>query len=87
MNTPPIDRSIAPRLRSGVKLVGAMVRLEVFDAQGRRVGMLANRYFPPGSHAVPWNPSAGGRRIGPGVYFYRLDAGAFHDRRKMTLIP
>jgi len=67
--------------------VGAMVRLEVFDAQGRRIETLANRYFPPGSHAVPWNPSAGGRRIGPGVYFYRLDAGTFRDRKKMTLIP
>jgi hypothetical protein len=67
--------------------VGAMVRLEVFDTQGRRIQTLVNRYFPPGSHAVPWNPSAGGQRIGPGVYFYRIDAGSFHDRRKMTLIP
>ena len=71
--------------------VGAMVRLEVFDPQGRRIQTLANRYFPPGSHAVPWNPSSGGRRsgrrIGPGVYFYRIEAGAFHDRKKMTLIP
>jgi hypothetical protein len=67
--------------------VGAMVRLEVFDAQGRRIETLANRYFPAGSHAVPWNPMTAGRRIGPGVYFYRIEAGAFRARKKMTLIP
>ena len=67
--------------------VGAMVRLEVFDAQGRRVETLANRYFPAGSHVVQWSPSASGRRIGPGIYFYRIEAGPFRDRKKMTLIP
>jgi hypothetical protein len=67
--------------------VGAMVRLEVFDAQGRRVGTLANRYFPPGSHAVPWNPSSSGSRARPGVYFYRLGAGTFRAEKKMVLLP
>jgi hypothetical protein len=67
--------------------VGAMVRLEVFDAQGRHVAMLANRYFPAGSHAVPWSPSTGGARLGPGIYFYRIQAGGFRQRRKMILLP
>jgi hypothetical protein len=66
--------------------VGSMVRLEVFDAQGRKVATLANRFFPAGSHAVGWNPSAGGSRVGPGIYFYRIEAGSFRDRKKMALI-
>ena len=48
---------------------------------------LAHRYFPPGSHAVPWRSASSDAHIGPGVYFYRLEAGAFRDRKKMTLIP
>jgi hypothetical protein len=65
--------------------VGAVVRLDVFDAQGRRVEKLASRYFPAGYHSVTWNP-AGARQAGPGVYFYRMEAGPFHDRKKMVLL-
>jgi hypothetical protein len=65
--------------------VGAVVRLEVFDAQGRRVEKLASRYFPAGYHSVTWNP-AGDRQSGPGVYFYRMEAGPFRDRKKMVLL-
>lgn len=64
--------------------VGAMVRLEVFDAQGRRIETLASRYFPPGYQSLIWNPGAGGHHAG--VYFYRLEAGPFRDRKKMVLL-
>ncbi|MBI5711605.1 MAG: T9SS type A sorting domain-containing protein, partial [Candidatus Eisenbacteria bacterium] len=67
--------------------VGAPVRLEVFDAQGRKLTTLANRYFPPGYHAVTWKPAATGRSVGPGVYFYRIEAGPFRERRKMVVLP
>ena len=67
--------------------VGAMVRLEVFDTQGRRVEQLANHYFPAGEHVVQWNPSASQRRIGPGMYFCRIEAGSFRDRKKMAVLP
>jgi hypothetical protein len=67
--------------------VGAIVRLEVFDAQGRRLASLANHYFPPGFHAVSWTPSASAAKLGPGIYFYRIDAGAFHARNRMVLLP
>ncbi len=68
--------------------VGAVVRFEVFDAQGRRVETLANRYFSAGYHAVEWNHGTGsGRLLGPGVYFYRIQAGPFRDRKKMVLVP
>ena len=67
--------------------IGAMVRLEVFDAQGRRVETLANRFFPAGRHAVSWKPAESRARLGAGVYFYRILAGQFRDRKKMVLVP
>jgi hypothetical protein len=67
--------------------VGAAVRLDLFDAQGRRVRTLANRYYPAGYHALRWSPSeSGDARMGPGVYFYRIEAGPFRDRKKMVLV-
>jgi hypothetical protein len=67
---------------------GAMVRLEVFDVQGRRLQVLANHYYPPGYHAVEWDHrTSSGAAAGPGIYFYRIDAGPLHDRKKMALTP
>jgi hypothetical protein len=68
--------------------VGAMVRLDVFDPQGRRIRKLASRYFPGGYHSLAWDHrNDDGRALGPGVYFYRIEAGPFHDRKKMVLVP
>jgi len=68
--------------------VGAMVRMDVFDALGRRVKKLAGRFFPAGYHAIEWDHSSDdGQRMGPGVYFYRVEAGPFRDRKKMVLLP
>jgi hypothetical protein len=36
---------------------GSMVRLELFDAQGRRVREVANSFFPAGRHALSWGSS------------------------------
>lgn len=67
--------------------VGAMVRMDVFDAQGRRVRRLVSHFFPAGYHSVAWDhASDDGRHLGPGVYFYRIEAGAFRDRKKMVLL-
>lgn len=68
--------------------VGAPVRLEVFDLQGRRLKVLANRYHPAGYHAVEWEGrDANGTPAGPGVYFYRIETGSFRDRKAMVLLP
>lgn len=68
--------------------VGAMVRLEVFDVEGRRLRVLADRYYGPGHQSVDWDKRAtAGNSVGPGVYFYRIEAGPFRDRRQMVLLP
>ncbi len=68
--------------------VPAMVRLEIFDIQGRRVKMVANHYYPAGYQAVQWDRrDESGGTARPSVYLYRLTAGAFRAKRKMVLLP
>ena len=63
------------------------VRVEVFDAQGRRVRTLADQAFAPGEHSVAWDGTdASGRRAGPGVYLYRMTAPGFREQRRMVLL-
>jgi flagellar hook assembly protein FlgD len=63
------------------------VKIEVFDAQGRRVRTLADRVVEPGAHSVVWDGTdASGRRAGPGVYLYRMTSNGFRDQRRMVLL-
>ncbi len=60
----------------------SMVRLTVFDIQGRRISVLVDGVLDAGGHNVPWTAD----EAASGVYFYRLEASEFHDTRKMVLI-
>ncbi len=64
------------------------VRLEVFDLLGRRVATIADATYPAGAHAVEWNlRDAGGGTVRPGVYVYRMSAGQFRAKGKMSVLP
>ena len=66
---------------------GCPVTLEVFDLLGRRVATLADASFPAGRHTAEWDlRDLTGARVRPGVYAYRLSAGAFRERRKMNVL-
>jgi hypothetical protein len=53
----------------------AVIRLEVFDACGRRVRVLASGLGVPGYHTVAWNcADEYGRAVAEGAYFVRLVA-------------
>ena len=67
--------------------VGGVVRLEVFDPQGRRLQTLANHFFPAGYQTIEWNPREARGAVGPGVYFCRIESGALRDRKQMVLLP
>lgn len=55
----------------------APVMLEIFDLGGRRVAGFDEGQKSPGAYAVRWNGTdASGRSIAPGMYVYRLTAGA-----------
>ena len=64
------------------------VTLEVFNLQGQRVATLVNGEQDPGEYARPFGSGVhdGPRDLPSGVYFYRLNAGAFSATRKMLLM-
>ncbi len=61
-------------------------RLTIHDLAGRRVRVLADGEFGPGTHAASWDGTdSEGRRSPPGLYFYRLDADDRSIARRVVL--
>ena len=58
------------------------VRLTVFDALGRSVEVLGTWHLEPGTYASTWAP----RKVPSGVYFVRMEAGAFAASRRVLLV-
>ena len=58
------------------------VQVSVYDAMGRRVRVLVDAQQSAGRHEVVFDASG----LPSGVYFYRLEAGAFRDMRQMHLL-
>lgn len=58
------------------------VKLRVFDALGREVGLIANGDFSPGRYSFEFNAA----ELSSGIYFYKLEAGDFTSIKKMILI-
>ena len=60
-----------------------LVRLEVFDVTGRKVGVLLDgERKSPGRHQVTFNGSG----LSSGLYFYRMEAGGQTITQKMLLV-
>jgi flagellar hook assembly protein FlgD len=54
---------------------------------GRLVRTLVDEHRAAGRYQVQWNGlDDGGRAVSSGVYFYRMQAGSFHETRKMILL-
>ncbi|WP_456426599.1 FG-GAP-like repeat-containing protein [Rhodocaloribacter sp.] len=63
------------------------VMLAVYDVLGRRVRTLATGVRTAGTHRVAWDGrNDAGAAVPSGMYFYRLDAGAFSRSRAMMLV-
>ena len=61
------------------------MRLRVYDVSARLVRTLVEEDRRPGRHAAVWNGrTREGDRVVPGVYFLRLEAGAFQANRKVV---
>jgi aminopeptidase N len=58
------------------------VRLSVYDLLGREVAVLVSEKKDPGDYQVQFDGSA----LSSGVYYYRLQAGAFVQSKKMLLL-
>jgi cytochrome c peroxidase len=63
------------------------VDLKIFDVAGRAVKTLAQGPMGPGMHTLQWDgTSDAGTRLGSGVYFYRISAGADRAQRKLVIV-
>ena len=58
------------------------VKLSVLNIRGQKVQQLVNANMPAGRHQVEFDA----QQLPSGVYFYVIDAGRFHQVRKMILI-
>ena len=64
-----------------------LVRLDVFDVNGRLVANVANGTYTAGVHSLRWDGrSDAGAEVSSGVYYYTLKtAGATHTKRMVML--
>ncbi|MCX6122174.1 MAG: T9SS type A sorting domain-containing protein [Ignavibacteriales bacterium] len=62
----------------------SFVKLNIFDMLGNEVAMLVNEKQQAGDYTVPFSTLNGS--LSSGVYFYKIDAGIFHQIRKMILL-
>ena len=58
------------------------VSLKIYDVLGREVRTLVNEVKQPGSYEVRFDAG----ELSSGVYFYRLQAGAYISAKKMMLL-
>ena len=65
----------------------AMVKLRIYDIQGREVATIVNKEMRAGFYAIPWQGlNKGGAQLASGVYLYRIQTPEFVKTRKMTLL-
>ena len=65
----------------------ADVRLDIYNVMGQRVRTLVAADQPAGYYAVEWQATDdSGHTLSSGVYFYRLQAGAFRATKRMLLM-
>ncbi len=65
----------------------ADVSVKVYNMAGRVVRTLVDGSEGPGTHSVVWDGrDEAGRSVASGVYFYRMSAGDFSERRMMVLL-
>jgi photosystem II stability/assembly factor-like uncharacterized protein len=60
----------------------SLVTLKIFDVMGREVSTVVSETMSAGNYSKVWNGSG----IPSGVYFYRLQAGAFLQTRKLVMM-
>jgi flagellar hook capping protein FlgD len=63
------------------------VQVVIYDARGATLVTLVDRIYPAGRHEVTWDGRDDrGIQLASGEYFYKLVAGSFVDKKKMTIL-
>ncbi len=81
----PVRLARSAEIAFSVPAPGAAVSITLYDIAGRRVATLAAGRAGAGTHVLPLSgPEV--ERLGSGIYFLRMDAGAFHDTKRVVLL-
>jgi hypothetical protein len=63
------------------------VSIEVFNMKGQKVKTLVHETLPAGEHSVVWNGrNSNGKRVGSGIYFYKLNVNGKSEAVKKCLL-
>jgi len=63
------------------------IELKVFNILGAEIRTLLKGFYPAGPSMIVWDGADElGRPVAAGVYFYRLQAGAFAATRKLLVV-
>jgi hypothetical protein len=67
--------------------VSGRVRLAIYDLRGRLIRTLVDEDLPGGDHQTTWDgKDERGSAVASGTYCARIDAGAMHETKRLTLI-
>ena len=69
------------RIDSGLS-IASHVRLLVFNSLGQQVATIVDGEVAAGSHQVEFDAA----RLAGGVYFYRIQAGAYVETRRLVVL-
>ncbi len=75
----PASRLAQVRLRLDTP---TYIRLDIFDAMGRRVATLERGMKAAGVHLIPFDAS----QLRSGVYFYRIEGGGTAEVRRLVVL-
>jgi hypothetical protein len=64
---------------------GGEVKLSIYNTLGQRIAVVFAGELPAGAHRIQWQPDAG-VALASGIYFVRLQSGAFEAVRKIMLL-
>ena len=63
------------------------VKIDIYNAKGSLVKSLTNDNFKAGEYQLIWNGTDNhGRKVGSGIYFYRMQSENFSSTKKMILM-
>jgi peptidyl-prolyl cis-trans isomerase A (cyclophilin A) len=70
-----------------VTQTSSFVTLDIYNIKGQKVKQIVNEVLPAGEHSINWNGrDSNGKRVGSGIYFYKLVAGDYQRVKKMILM-
>lgn len=63
------------------------ININIINLKGHEVKKILSKKMEPGIYSITWNATDNNNVIVPsGVYFYKVQSGAFHKTKKMILI-